>query len=265
MILDGPSARRPTPFEPGDVFAGRYRMVTSASVQRGLGEVWRADDLVLHTPVALKLIHAASARRGRSVLSEVRLARQITHPRGLPGVRRRRGGGRGLLFDGAGPRRRPGAVLRRAGRLPSEKVVDIGRQLCAGLAAPTRRASFTAISTLATCSSTQTARSGSSTSDSRLAAGHRASVRYARLPWRPSSARPVCRCRNRPTLYALGVMLYELLVGRRPLRPRERGACCRRGRRRSCPTSIPQLERVILQALAPDPRRSPGVGGGDGR
>src|SRR4051794_7986751 len=42
-------------FVPGYVFAGRYRMITPIG-QGGMGEVWRADDLVLQTPVALKLI-----------------------------------------------------------------------------------------------------------------------------------------------------------------------------------------------------------------
>src|SRR5262245_42181437 len=40
------------PFLPGYVFAGRYRMVERLG-QGGMGEVWRADDLVLRTPVAL--------------------------------------------------------------------------------------------------------------------------------------------------------------------------------------------------------------------
>src|SRR5688572_27388631 len=33
------------PFRPGDVFAGRYRMVTRIG-RGGMGDVWRADDLV---------------------------------------------------------------------------------------------------------------------------------------------------------------------------------------------------------------------------
>src|SRR5262249_54296366 len=47
------------PFLPGIVLASRYRMVDRIG-QGGMGEVWRADDLVLGTPVALKLIPAAT-------------------------------------------------------------------------------------------------------------------------------------------------------------------------------------------------------------
>src|SRR5687767_4919273 len=47
----------PAAFGPGDVFAGRYRMVTRIG-RGGMGDVWRADDLVLQTAVALKLLHS---------------------------------------------------------------------------------------------------------------------------------------------------------------------------------------------------------------
>ena len=98
------------------------------------GEVWRADDLVLQTPVALKLIDTGSRRARERILNEVRLARQITHP----AVCR--------VFDVGEAEDRVfysmelvqgedlATLLRRAGRLPSEKVLDIGQQLCGGLA-----------------------------------------------------------------------------------------------------------------------------------
>src|SRR3954447_7051685 len=45
-------------FSAGEVFAGRYRMITRVG-RGGMGDVWRADDLVLRTPVALKLMRSA--------------------------------------------------------------------------------------------------------------------------------------------------------------------------------------------------------------
>ncbi len=71
---------RPRPmFAPGEVFAGRYRMIARIG-RGGMGDVWRADDLVLETPVALKLIHSTDPDARERILNEVRLARQITHP-----------------------------------------------------------------------------------------------------------------------------------------------------------------------------------------
>src|SRR6185503_2733816 len=60
-------------FSPGAVFAGRYRMITRLG-RGGMGEVWRADDLVLECPVALKLIESNSPE-GRD-----RILREVTHP-----------------------------------------------------------------------------------------------------------------------------------------------------------------------------------------
>jgi len=66
-------------FVSGDVFAGRYRMVARLGFA-AMGEVWRAEDMVLGTSVALKIILAPSAETRRQILNEVRLARQITDP-----------------------------------------------------------------------------------------------------------------------------------------------------------------------------------------
>ena len=43
-------------FTPGEVLAGRYQMIARIG-RGGMGDVWRADDLVLQTAVALKLIY----------------------------------------------------------------------------------------------------------------------------------------------------------------------------------------------------------------
>src|SRR6266850_7317000 len=68
-----------TSFAPGDVFAGRYRMITQIG-RGGAGAVWRADDLVLEMAVALKLIGSTGSETRARILKEVRLAREITHP-----------------------------------------------------------------------------------------------------------------------------------------------------------------------------------------
>src|SRR3954465_12954983 len=66
-------------FSAGEVFAGRYRMVSRLG-RGGMGDVWRADDLVLGMPVALKLVRSTPPAAEVLLRNEVRLARRITHP-----------------------------------------------------------------------------------------------------------------------------------------------------------------------------------------
>ena len=100
-----------------------------------MGEVWRADDLVLETPVALKLIYSTDPEGGSASSTRCGSRGRLR----IPAVCRvfDVGEGEGEVFysmelvhgeDLA-------TLVRRLGRLPSEKVVDIGQQLCDGLAA----------------------------------------------------------------------------------------------------------------------------------
>src|SRR5262249_47615718 len=69
----------PGGFSTGTVFAGRYRWVIRLAAGNGTA-VWRADDLILQTPVALKLVDPRSHLVRERIFEEVRRARQITHP-----------------------------------------------------------------------------------------------------------------------------------------------------------------------------------------
>src|SRR3954453_10380591 len=121
-------------FVPGAVIAGRYRMVARIG-QGGMGDVWRADDLVLDTAIALKVFLAGGLDARERLLNEVRLPRQSTHP----SVCRVFDVGKAdsLVFFTMELVRGEdlAALLRRVGRLPSDKVIEIARQLCAGVAA----------------------------------------------------------------------------------------------------------------------------------
>jgi len=70
------------PFTPGQVLAGRYRVVRFIA-QGGIGEVYEATDLELGEGVALKTLRPEFARDEPSVerfKREVQLARRVTHP-----------------------------------------------------------------------------------------------------------------------------------------------------------------------------------------
>lgn len=69
-------------FPPGTLLGGRYRIVGRLG-RGGMGEVYRADDLKLGQPVALKFLPAEVDRdpaRLMQLHSEVRMARQVSHP-----------------------------------------------------------------------------------------------------------------------------------------------------------------------------------------
>jgi serine/threonine-protein kinase len=69
-------------FVPGQVLAGRYRIVASLG-KGGMGVVYRADDLALGQPVALKFLPSVFADdpdRLARFRKEVAIARRVSHP-----------------------------------------------------------------------------------------------------------------------------------------------------------------------------------------
>ncbi len=68
-------------FTPGAIIAGRYRLVALLG-RGGMGEVYRADDLTLDQPVALKFLPFSTAADGAHLAqfhNELRTARQVSH------------------------------------------------------------------------------------------------------------------------------------------------------------------------------------------
>jgi tetratricopeptide (TPR) repeat protein/tRNA A-37 threonylcarbamoyl transferase component Bud32 len=78
----GGRASRPPALSPGELLAGRFRIVRFIA-RGGMGEVYEAEDLVLRDHVALKTIRADIAGDALTMerfLREVHLARKVTHP-----------------------------------------------------------------------------------------------------------------------------------------------------------------------------------------
>ena len=124
-------------FAPGTVLGERYRIV-SVLGRGGMGEVYRAEDLMLGEVVALKFLprHLASdPARVAQLIDEVRIGRQISHSNVCRIHDIGEVNGRHYLsmeyIDGEDL----ASLLRRVGRLSSDKAGEIARQLCAGLAA----------------------------------------------------------------------------------------------------------------------------------
>src|SRR4051794_27935275 len=70
-------------FVPGAVIAGRYRMIARIG-QGGMGDVWRADDLMLDTAVSVQGVLPRGLGARGPLLYEKRPPPQNTHPPGLP-------------------------------------------------------------------------------------------------------------------------------------------------------------------------------------
>jgi serine/threonine protein kinase len=245
------------PFAPGDLFAGRYRMIARLG-RGGMGDVWRAEDLVLHIDVALKMIAAAGPDGRERILNEVRLARQITDP----AVCRvfDVGEADGVIFFSMELVRGEdlASLLRRVGRLPAEKVADIARQLCSGLAAA--HAQGVLHRDLKPANILIDDDGLVRITDFGIAIP-RTDVGLHALTGTPAYMAPEQRMPGTPVseqtdVYALGLVLYELLVGHEAFK--RSGDTAQPPRPSTLvPNVDPRLERVIMQALSVDPRSRP--------
>src|SRR2546428_4767569 len=124
-------------FAPGTLLAGRYRIVGLLG-RGGMGEVYRADDLKLRRPVALKFLPQGLERepvRLSRFLNEVRLALKVTHPNVCRVHDIGEADGQHFLSMEYVDGEDLASLLRRIGHLPKEKAIQIARQLCAGLSA----------------------------------------------------------------------------------------------------------------------------------
>ena len=130
------SSRDEGRFVPGMLVAGRYRVIALLG-RGGMGEVYRADDLSLGQQVALKFLPQAATdeRTLERFRNEVRIARRISHPNVCRVYDIGQADNQIFLSMEYVDGEDLSSLLRRIGRLPSDKAVEIARKICAGLAA----------------------------------------------------------------------------------------------------------------------------------
>src|SRR5262252_4294700 len=143
MVRTAPQAPPPktSRFAPGSIIAARYRLVALLG-RGGMGEVYRADDLTLDQPVALKFLPegvAADPVRLAQFHNELRVARQVSHKNVCRLYDLGDADGRRFLTMEYVDGEDLAALLRRFGRFPPDKAVAVARQLCAGVAAAHER------------------------------------------------------------------------------------------------------------------------------
>lgn len=252
-------------FAPGTIVSGRFRVVNLVGAG-GMGEVYRAEDLRLGQTVALKFVAPEIAHQPQVIdmlHREVRLGREVSHPN----VARLHD-----IFDWDSHTfvsmefidgENLSSLLRRIGRLPQDKGLEIARGIARGLAAAHARGVLHR--DLKPANIMIDGRGEAKITDFGIAvAGEDSSQRAAGTPHymapellmgEPATARS--------DIYALGVVLWELFTGRRLWK----GSSLAEIRREHlemppAPSSFqpdiePRLEQTILDCLAADPADRP--------
>jgi hypothetical protein len=264
-------------YVPGTTIADRYRIVSPLG-KGGMGEVYRAEDLKLGQTVALKFLPQSLSQSQESLdrfTSEVRLARQVSHPNvcrvfDIGEISETDSAGKNVthtfltmeFVDGEDL----ASLMRRIGRLPPDKAVEIARQICAGLAAAHEygiihrdlkpanimldgrgrvRITDFGLAGIAAEIGGRDARAGTP--------AYMSPEQFAGGELTPKS-----------DLYSLGLVLYEIFTGKRPFDASTSEEMARL-RDKSAPTAPsalvkdldPLVERVILRCLEKDPAKRP--------
>ena len=255
-------------FVPGSLVEKRYRILGLLG-KGGMGEVYRADDLKLGHPVALKFLPEALRRDAGALerfLGEVRTARRVSHPNVCRVHDVGEAGGQPFLsmeyIDGEDL----SSLLRRIGRLPGDKALEIARQICAGLEAA--HESGVLHRDLKPANVMIDGRGRARITDFGLA-GLAGSFDGDEVAGTPAYMAPEqlrgARIDERSDIYALGLVLYELFTGKRAFADGVTLGDLLRVRESSAPTSPGQLvkdldplvERTILRCLEKDPAARP--------
>jgi hypothetical protein len=255
-------------FLPGTLLSARYRIVALLG-RGGMGEVYRANDLKLGQPVALKFLPEATSKNEVTLArfyNEIRIARQVSHPNvcrvydlgdveGQPYLSMEYVDGEDL-----------GSLMRRIGRLPADKAIEIARKLCAGVAAAHDKGVLHR--DLKPSNIMLDGRGNVLITDFGLAGLasqlQGAEVRNGTPAYMAPEQLAGKEVTMRSDIYSLGLVLYEIFTGKRAFEAATLAELVRLHTETSPvnPTTLvkdldPAVERVILRCLDPDPRNRP--------
>jgi len=255
-------------FTPGAILADRYRIIGLLG-RGGMGEVYRADDLKLGQPVALKFLPRALASdpvRRERFFAEVRITRQLAHPNICRVYDIAEFEGQYFLsmeyIDGEDL----ASLIQRIGYLSNEKALDIARQLTAGIAAAHDRGVLHRDLKPANIMIDGHGRVRITDFGLAIAAGDE--TQAAEMFGTPAYMAPEQFAGKsssvRSDIYALGLVFYEIYSGRKAFTAptiaelREQ----KEGQTPKAPSEIrqgidPIVERVIMRCLERDPGARP--------
>ncbi len=211
-------------FTPGAILAERYRIIGLLG-RGGMGEVYRADDLKLGQPVALKFLprHLAEDQdRLERFYAEVRIARQVSHPNVCRVYDVGEMDGQQYLSMEYVDGEDLASLLKRIGRLPPDKALDISRELCAGLAAAHERGVLHRDLKPANVMVDGRGRARITDFGLAIAAGEVVEGEVSGTPAYMAPEQLAGKGASvRSDVYALGLVLYELYTGPQGLRRRD--------------------------------------------
>ena len=255
-------------FVSGTLLGGRYRIIGLLG-RGGMGEVYRATDMMLGQSVALKFLPEEAAHNPRLLErfhGEVRVARQVSHPNvcrvydigeieGMPFISMEYVDGEDLA-----------ELLMRIGRLPADKAMETARKLCAGLAAAHDRGVIHR--DLKPQNIMMNKRGEVVIMDFGLAAIadqlSGAEVRNGTPAYMAPEQLKGSEVTAKSDLYSLGLVLYEMFTGKKPFDAKNVRQLLELQESVHLPSMTstaadidPLVEKVIRRCLDPDPAKRP--------
>jgi len=252
-------------FEPGALLDDRYRIVGRLG-KGGMGEVYRADDLKLGQQVALKFLPESVDRdpaRLTQLHTEVRMARQVSHPNVCRVYDAGEYDGHTFLSMEYVDGEDLASLIRRIGRFPQDRAIELARQICAGLAAAHDRG--VVHRDLKPANIMLDGSGKIRITDFGLAGATGEVLRAGTPAYMAPEQLAGAEVTPRSDVYALGLVLYELFTGRRALDAANMAELIAKREQAdiTLPTDIVRdldagIERIIMRCLEPDPARRPG-------
>ncbi|HEY7497138.1 MAG TPA: serine/threonine-protein kinase [Vicinamibacterales bacterium] len=251
-------------FAPGAMLGGRYRVVERLG-RGGMGEVYRADDLKLGQPVALKFLSSDVDRdpaRLTQLHTEVRMARGVSHPNVCRVYDIDEVDGSTFLSMEYVDGEDLASLLRRIGRFPEERALEIARQICAGLAAAHERGVVHRDLKPANVMLDGTGKVR--LTDFGLAGVSGEAIRAGTPAYMAPEQLSGSEVTARSDIYSLGLVLYEIFTGQRALEGKNLAELINKREQSGIlpPTAIvkaldPKIEAAILRCLKPGPDDRP--------
>ncbi len=254
-------------FPPGTLLGQRYRIV-SVLGRGGMGEVYRANDLILGQPVALKFLPVEMAQDEHILTrfrNEVRVARQVSHPNVCRMYDLGEVDGQPFLSMEYVDGEDLSTLLKRIGHLSQDKGVELARQLCAGLAAAHDKGVLhrdlkpanLLLNSKGQLMITDFGLAG-------LAEQVQTDIRSGTPAYMAPEQLSGLEVTHKSDIYALGLVLYEMFSGKKAHAAETRAELQRLKDGGSAPSLSslvkdldPAIERVIERCLSPDPMRRP--------